>query len=42
MFAVATCLIGMVVGFVVALAVLNVQGAIPSSGQVVDKLIESG
>ena len=35
MFVVAACLIGMVVGSAVTLAVLNVQRAIPSSGLVV-------
>ena len=35
LFAVVTCLIGMVVGSAVTLAVLNVQRAIPSSGLVV-------
>jgi integral membrane sensor domain MASE1 len=35
MFVVAACLVGMVVGSAVTLAVLNVQKAIPSSGLVV-------
>ena len=34
-FAMATCLIGMVVGSAVTLAILNVQRSIPSSGMVV-------
>ena len=34
-FVVSACLIGMVVGSAVTLAVLNVQSAIPSSGMVV-------
>ena len=35
MFAVVACLVGMLVGSAVTLAVLNVQRAIPSSGLVV-------
>ena len=38
-FAVATCLVGMLVGSAVTLAVLNVQRAIPSSGLVVAVIV---